>query len=250
MTSPSWRSRLPRPRKPADRTEWIAAGFIALATFSAAFHAIRAAIRVIFGHWYIGAPTAIAVVAAIAVWWWWKASAASRRAARLRHLRLTLVDLDALSYTDFELAVRDLMVRDGIDARHVGRKGDKAADVIGRTPGGYLIVAQCKHTAGQGTVGAGVIYTVNGTAGPVHQADVAVIITNGSFTRGARQAAADFRIHLCGREELRRWATDGISLQELLKLTTPLRRFRRLRHTSNRLIHHGSAPRSTPFRHR
>ena len=250
MTRPGWRSRLPRPRKPADRTEWIAAGFIALAVLSAAFHVIRAAIRLVFVYWYIGVPTAIAAAAAIAAWWWWKASATGRRAARLRHLRLTLAELDALSYTDFELAVRDLMVRDGIDARHVGQRGDKAADVIGRTPGGYLIVAQCKHTTSQGTVGAGVIYTVNGTAAPVHRADVAVIITNGSFTRGARQTAADFRIHLFGREELHRWATDGISLQELLKLTTPLRRFRRLRHTSNRLIHHGGALRSAPFRRR
>ncbi|WP_329426261.1 restriction endonuclease [Streptosporangium sp. NBC_01495] len=248
MIRPHWRTRLPRPRKPADRTEWIAAAFIALAALSAAFHMFRAALRVIFGHWYIGVPTAIFVVAAIAAWWWWKASAATRRAARLRHLRLTLAELDALGYTDFELAVRDLMVRDGIDARHVGQRGDKAADVIGHAPGGYLIVAQCKHTTTQAKVGAPVIYTVNGTAHPAHNADVAVVITNGAFTSDAREAAAAFRIHRFGREELHRWATEGVSLPELLKLTTPLRRMRRLRHTSNRLIRHDGVPRSTPSR--
>ncbi|MGC5015719.1 restriction endonuclease [Streptosporangium sp. DT93] len=176
---------------------------------------------------------------------WWKISAIRRRSARLREVRLTLADLDALSYTDFELAVRDLMVRDGIDARHVGRRGDKAADVIGRIPGGYRVVAQCKHTTSGSKVGASVIYTVNGTAAPAHRADVAVVITNGSFTSGARETAADFRIHLFGREELRRWATEGVSLQQMLRLTTPLRRLRRLRHTSNRLIRHDGTPLST-----
>ncbi|MEV4242223.1 restriction endonuclease [Streptosporangium canum] len=244
MTRRGWRARLPRPRKPGDRTEWIAAGFIAFATLWAAFHAAQAAIEVIFSHWYIGVPTGIGVAGAIAAWWWWKAAAARSRSARLRDLRLTLADLDAMSCTAFEWAVHDLMLRDGIDARHVGQRGDKAADVIGHDRRGYRIVVQCKHTTTGKKVGASVIYTVNGTAGPTHNADVAVVVTNGSFTRGAREQAADYRIHLFGREELHRWAAGGTSVQELLKLTTPLRPWRRLRHTSIRLIRSSATPRS------
>ncbi|MEV4530101.1 restriction endonuclease [Streptosporangium sp. NPDC049304] len=145
--------------------------------------------------------------------------------------------------TDFERATRDLMIRDGIAARHVGQRGDKAADVIGRERGGYVIVVQCKHTTTTAKVGSRVIYEVNGTAAAAHGGDVAVVVTNGSFTRDARQTAADFRIHLLGREELGRWAGGEASLQRLLRLTTPLRRWRRLRHTSSRLIHHRPASR-------
>lgn len=48
------------------------------------------------------------------------------RAARLAVLRYSLAELDAMDPTAFEYAVRDLMIRDGIDARHVGQRGDQA----------------------------------------------------------------------------------------------------------------------------
>ncbi|WP_433501742.1 restriction endonuclease (plasmid) [Sphaerimonospora sp. CA-214678] len=142
----------------------------------------------------------------------------------------------------FEFAVRDLMVRDGIDARQVGGRGDKAADVIGHDERGYRIVVQCKHTTTGGKVGAPVIYQVNGTAGPAHGADVAVVVTNGSFTQGAQDSAAQFRIHLVDRHALQRWATDGVPLQRLLGLSTPLRFRRRLLHTATRLMRPHTKP--------
>ncbi|GLX11585.1 restriction endonuclease [Microbispora sp. NBRC 16548] len=131
----------------------------------------------------------------------------------------------------FEFAVRDLMPRVGTNARHIGRRGYMAADVA-LDAHGHRIVVQCTHTTTGGKVGAGVVYQVNGAGGPAHGADVAVIATNGSFTRGPRENAAEFRIHLISRQDLARWAADSESLQRLSRMTTPLRRRQRLRHTS------------------
>ncbi|MEU7990563.1 restriction endonuclease [Streptosporangium canum] len=242
------RRRLPRPRMPAGLAEWCAAAVIALVIGSFAIQIISAVVDAIFSTWYIGVSVGVCAVAAIIGWLQWKAAAARRRSARLRHLQLTLPQLDAMSPTEFERAVRDLMIRDGIAARHVGQRGDKAADVIGREHGGYVIVVQCKHTTTAAKVASRVIYEVNGTAAAAHGGDVAVVVTNGSFTRDARQIAGDFRIHPFGRDELSRWAAGEVSLQQLLKLTTPLRRWRRLRHTSSRLIHHRPTSRHDTLR--
>ncbi|WP_414167322.1 restriction endonuclease [Streptoverticillium reticulum] len=143
------------------------------------------------------------------------------RAARLGRLRLPLPVIDALTPTEFELAVRDLMIRDGIAARHVGRQGDQAADVIGNDPAGRVIVAQCKHTAHGGRVGSHVLYEVKGTATPVHGADVAVVVTNGGLTRDAREWGDRYGVHWIDRERLRTWAEQGSSLQEVLKAAHP-----------------------------
>ncbi|MEV8634390.1 restriction endonuclease [Streptosporangium sp. NPDC051023] len=238
--------RLSRPRMPANSMEWCAAAVVAVVAGSFVVRGIQTAVDLILSRWYIGVPVGLCALVAITVWAWWGVTALRRRADRLRGVRLTLSTLDAMSPIAFEWAVRDLMVRDGIAARHVGQRGDKAADVIGRDLSGYVIVAQCKHTTTAAKVGARVIYEVNGTAHPVHKADVAVVVTNGSFTRDARRSADDFQIHLIGREELHRWAGGAVSLQGLLRLTTPLRRWRRLRRTPSLLIRHGSTPERTP----
>ncbi|MEU0482633.1 restriction endonuclease [Streptosporangium sp. NPDC006013] len=223
---------------PAGPVEWCAAAVITLVAGSFAIQIIGVVVDAIFSTWYIGVSAGVCAVLAIIGWSQLKAVAARHRSERLRHLQLTLPQLDAMNPTDFERAVCDLMIRDGIAARHVGQRGDKAADVIGRERGGYVIVVQCKHTTTAAKVGSRVIYEVNGTAAAAHGGDVAVVVTNGSFTRDARQTADDFRIHLLSRDELGRWATGEASLQHLLRLTTPLRRWRRLRHTSSRLIRH------------
>jgi hypothetical protein len=41
-----------------------------------------------------------------------------------------------------------------------------------------------------------VIYQVNGTARLAHGADPALVVTNGAFTKDAREQARDFGIHL------------------------------------------------------
>lgn len=147
-------------------------------------------------------------------------------------LTLTLSVIDQLAPRDFELAIRDLMLRDGISARHVGRAGDKAADVIGTGGEGGVYLAQCKHTTVGGKVGVRVIYEVNGTARPVHGADIALVVTNGAFSTGAREQARDFGIQLIDRTALSQWAA-GVHLRTLMghaagaeprRLRTPARR--------------------------
>lgn len=147
---------------------------------------------------------------------WWQEGA--ERDERLARLRLSLEQIDALSPAAFELAVRDLMIRDGIASRHVGHAGDQAADVIGRDGMGRAFVAQCKHTRTGSRVGVRVMYEVNGTAGPVHGADVAVVVTNGMFTRDAVAFAQTHGIKLIDRHRLRSWAAEGEGLHALVGL--------------------------------
>ncbi|GHE99177.1 hypothetical protein GCM10014715_64240 [Streptomyces spiralis] len=45
-------------------------------------------------------------------------------------LRITLDEFDAVDDRQFEYALRDLLIRDGFDARQVGRAGDQGAGVI------------------------------------------------------------------------------------------------------------------------
>ena len=55
-----------------------------------------------------------------------------------------------------------------------------------------------------------------GTASPVHGADTALVVTNGAFTKDAREQAKDFAIHLIDRETLYQWAA-GVHIRTLIK---------------------------------
>ncbi|MFJ8210730.1 restriction endonuclease [Streptomyces sp. NPDC096033] len=68
------------------------------------------------------------------------------------------------------------------------------------------------------------MYEVNGTAGPVHGADHAVVVTNGSFTRDAMAWGDRHGVHWVDRDRLDQWAHEGKALHELLGL--PARRSR------------------------
>ncbi|MER7666371.1 restriction endonuclease [Streptomyces sp. NPDC096193] len=72
----------------------------------------------------------------------------------LADLRITLAEIDALDDQEFEIALRDLLIRDGWAARRVGREGDQAADVIGQNAQLGRIVVQAKHTKVGGKVGS------------------------------------------------------------------------------------------------
>ncbi|MFI6564095.1 restriction endonuclease [Streptomyces sp. NPDC050534] len=66
-------------------------------------------------------------------------------------------------------------------------------------------VIQCKHRrhGGAGSpVGTRDLHILNGTARPVHGADIAVLITNGRFTAPARAFAAQQRLHVVDRRLL------------------------------------------------
>lgn len=211
-------SSLPRPRMPCDRGERIAAGVIA-AVFFLTLVQFGAAIASVLARIWWTIPVALTGAAIAFVVRWRRTIAAQReRAARLATLRLTLAELDALDPTGFELAVRDLMIRDGIAARHVGQRGDQAADAIGKDTCGRTFVAQCKHTTSGGRVTSRVMYEVNGTAGPAHGADIAVVVTNGTFTRDARAWGDRHHVHWIDRDRLGQWAATGLSLHQILRV--------------------------------
>ncbi|MFI6476716.1 restriction endonuclease [Nonomuraea sp. NPDC050663] len=232
MTARRRSAFLPRPRMPVGGREWIAAAVVGVIAIAMLVRIIPAIVNWLFGDWRIWAALAVVAFLGLLASHWWKSALLLRRAARLENLRLSLEQIDVMSPTCFEWAVRDLMIRDGMRADHVGQRGDMAADVIGHDRGGYRIVVQCKHTVTSRKVTSQVVYQVNGTAGPAHGANVAVIVTNGDFTRDARKTAGDFRIQLVGRGELEQWAANGVSLRRLLGLGAPLRHRRRLRRTA------------------
>ncbi|MFF3007000.1 restriction endonuclease [Kitasatospora sp. NPDC057940] len=203
-------------RAPRTGAERVAAVVIALVVVSWAAQGLR---------WVVtdGLPLLVVLAAlgaaGVAVWWWLRRVAAAARRQRLASLRLSLAQLDAMDDKQFEFALRDLLLRDGIEARQVGQQGDQAADVIGQDARWGRIVVQAKHTKVGGKVGSQVMYQVKGTAQPVHRADVAVVVTNGSFTRDAKAWGDKHGIYWVDREALRRWAEGGTALPDLLHLS-------------------------------
>ncbi|MEV8100289.1 restriction endonuclease [Kitasatospora sp. NPDC085879] len=231
--------RRPRWCRPRGPVELLAAGVIALAAATWLLTALESAGRAAARHWPTLALAAALAAAATAGWWLRRQAAAKTRTARLATLRLALPGIDALGDREFEFALRDLLVRDGWTARQVGRQGDQAADVIGHHPLLGRIVIQAKHTTTARKVTSHVMYQVKGTAGPVHHADAAVVVTNGTFTRDARDWGDKHHIHWVDRDRLRTWAEHGVALHDLLRLPA--------RPTGRRARHpHASGTRRVP----
>ncbi|MEU2389030.1 restriction endonuclease [Streptomyces sp. NPDC012461] len=207
-----------RLRPPRGRGEYLAASLVTVAAVVLLARMVRAAHEALVHAWPLWA-----VLAGTALAW---ATARTVRSARLRRARhqalaawtVPLAELDALDDQAFERALRDLLVRDGWAARQVGRQGDQAADVIGRHPKRGRVVLQAKHTRTGARVGSAVMYQVNGTAGPVHRADAAVVVTNGSFTRDAKAWGERYGVYWVDRDRLRTWAEHGVPLHDLLYL--------------------------------
>jgi restriction system protein len=133
---------------------------------------------------------------------------------------MTLDQVNALHHTEFEQLAADLVRRDGHQVtRPKGGAGDLGADVIAVGPNGEVVVVQCKHTSsGTATVGSPALQRLNGTARPVHGADIVIAMTNGSFSLPARRFAESQGIHLIESRELEQWATWGQPLAEVLGL--------------------------------
>ncbi|WP_042390183.1 restriction endonuclease [Streptacidiphilus melanogenes] len=215
-----------RVRPPRTLPEFAAAAVIALVAGSWLVDGARW-----FEPYALPAVAVLAVLTASGAALWWRIRIGRREAQRERValLRFSLARIDAMDDRQFEFALRDLLIRDGIPARQVGRQGDQGADVIGDDPARGRIVLQAKHTKVGGKVGAQVMYGVKGTAGPVHKAAVAVVVTNGSFTRDAKAWGDKHGVHWVDREALRRWASDGTPLPALLGLPLTARVRGRLR---------------------
>ncbi|WP_395297169.1 restriction endonuclease [Kitasatospora hibisci] len=214
-----------RLRRPRGTTEVLAATAVVLAALVWLAHAVEAAVQAAARNWPVLAVLAgMAAVAAMA-WWARRRDADRVRAERLATMRLSLAGIDALGDQEFEFALRDLLIRDGWSARKVGQQGDQAADVIGQHRTLGRIVLQAKHTKVGAKVGSQVMYQVKGTAGPAHGADIAVVVTNGSFTRDAKAWGDKHAVHWVDRDRLRLWAEHGLALHDLLRLPArPLRR--------------------------
>ncbi|MFF2656161.1 restriction endonuclease [Kitasatospora sp. NPDC058032] len=197
-------------RKPRGPVERLAAALVAAAVAVAVLGITQALLR----SWvFLAAVAALALAGAVC-----GPMLERTRTERLAGLRLSLAEVDAMGDQDFEYALRDLLVRDGWTADQVGRQGDQAADVVGHHPRHGRIVLQAKHTTVGAKVGVQVMYQVKGTAGPVHGADVAVVVTNGGLTRDAMAWGDQYGVHWVDRARLESWAAVGRPLHHLLPL--------------------------------
>lgn len=218
-----------RPRRPSKRQQQKDAQLIAIAVVAAAV--IGLAVMVVnwlLAHWWV---LLIALVLAVLAGIGWLSNRRQQvrwEAVRAQGLRYALSQLDALHHAKFEEAVRDLMRRDGCqDAQRVGGAGDLGADVKATDPLGRRWVIQCKHRrngARGSAVGTPDMQVLNGTARPVHGADVAVIVTNGRVTGPAVDFAKQQRLHVVDRQTLAVWASGSQPLWELLRAVPPPRR--------------------------
>ncbi|MFC9617329.1 restriction endonuclease [Streptomyces sp. NPDC056938] len=137
--------------------------------------------------------------------------------AKARELSMT--EVDALSWQDFERYVADLCRRDGCSGVVVsGRSGDLGADVVGCLADGRKLVIQCKKYAPQRSVSSHDMQKFVGTARPEHGADVALFVTTcRSFTRDAQGLALRQDIVAVHRDLLGAWVR-GAHLETLIPL--------------------------------
>ncbi|MFJ9447378.1 restriction endonuclease [Kitasatospora sp. NPDC101235] len=213
-------ARRPRSRRPARRDDatWIAYALVALLVLSAA----AAALRWLAANWWVLVVCALAAGAVVTAALRTRALAAREHRLRAAQLRLALSGpggIDHMKPDAFEYAVRDLLERDGCRARKVGRANDQSVDVIAEDPMGRRWAVQCKHKQdplGGKPVGVGVLYALAGTYQRSHHAHIAVVVTNGRFSRDAHRWGADQGVLLVDRTTLARWAAGDQPLWNVL----------------------------------
>ncbi|WP_329564983.1 restriction endonuclease [Streptomyces sp. NBC_01361] len=132
---------------------------------------------------------------------------------------LSMAEVDALSWQDFERYVADLCRRDGcIRVVVSGKSGDLGADVVGYLADGRKLVIQCKKYAPQRSVSSHDMQKFVGTARPEHGADVALFVTTcRAFTRDAQGLALRQDIVAVHRDLLGAWVK-GAHLETLIPL--------------------------------
>ncbi len=159
------------------------------------------------------------------LWWLWRTDRLVRARDRMWHKeeairagQLSLAEVDAMSWQEFERYVAGLCRRDGCTSVEVsGRSGDLGADVIATLPDGRRLVIQCKHYAPHRYVPSGDMQKFVGTAWLHHKADVAVFAATCRFSDAALGLAVQQNILAVHRDLLGQWNT-GTPLLNLLSL--------------------------------
>ncbi|WP_398660409.1 restriction endonuclease, partial [Streptomyces misionensis] len=182
------------------------------------------------GHWSVVWPVLAAVLAAVVVGGAGWALLRSHRLAvgqdrawrareEARARELSMAEVDALSWQEFETYVADLCRRDGCTRVVVsGRSGDLGADVVGYLADGRKLVVQCKKYAPHRSVSSQDMQKFVGTARPEHGADVALFVTTcRSFTKAALGLALRQDIVALHRDLLGSWVR-GAHLETLIPL--------------------------------
>lgn len=140
-------------------------------------------------------------------------------AAARRRIARSLAAVDAMDGTAFEHHVAALCMRDGCTNIQVnGGAGDLGADVTGRLPNGRYMVIQCKRYAPDRSVGSPDMQRFVGTARPVHNAEVAVLVASCRFTGPAKDLAHSQRIVAVDRDLLGLWM-NGTPLGSVIAMT-------------------------------
>ncbi|MFB7670795.1 restriction endonuclease [Kitasatospora purpeofusca] len=208
-------------RPPGDAVTWLVGAAVAATV-----------LRWLAAHWWLLVLAAVTAAAAVAAAVHRRLRAAREQRLHAARLRLALTGpggLDRLAPDAFEYAVRDLLERDGCRARKVGGANDRGVDVLAEDPAGRRWAVQCKHKqdpVGGRPVGVGVLYALAGTYRRSHGAHVAVVVTNGRFSREALKWGAEQGILLVDRPSLARWAGAGRPLWEVLPRVPAPRRGR------------------------
>nr|WP_234376615.1 restriction endonuclease [Streptomyces sp. CB01201] len=165
-------------------------------------------------------------VAGWAGWGLWRAhrSAVSldrawREQEEAKARELSMAQVDALSWQEFETYVAELCRRDGCTEVVVsGGSGDLGADVIGYVADGRKLVIQCKKYAPHRSVPSQDMQKFVGTARLEHGADVALFVTTCRvFTKAAMGLALRQYIVAVHRDLLGAWVK-GAHLESLIQL--------------------------------
>ena len=223
---PAARPRARRPGRRRQRADDRLIGLLVAGVLVVAV--VVTVVNWLLAHWWVLLLLGLLALLALGGLLQQKRQRARWEAVRTRALRYGLAQLDALHYSRFEDAVRDLMRRDGCpDAVRVGGGGDLGADVKATDPYGRRWVIQCEHRRNglaDSVVGMPDLQVLNGTARQVHGADVAVIVTNGRVIEPAVAFAKQMRLHVVDRPTLGVWASGSRPLWELLRAVPPPRK--------------------------